>query len=61
MAVLVFTAYGTAWVVHIGEYHAGSAKYVVFKSDVVVDRDIVLYFAIVADHDAVADEHVLTK
>lgn len=61
VAVFVFAADGRAGVVHIGEYHAGPAEYIVLKSHVIVHRDIVLDLAIVADYDPIANEDVLTK
>src|SRR5690606_4414640 len=43
----------------VGEYGAGPAKHVFFQDHAVVDRDIVLNLAVVADHCAVSDENVL--
>src|SRR5690606_8175146 len=48
-------------VVDVGEHHAGAAEYALFQSDVVVDGDIVLNLATVADDDLVADENVLPQ
>ena len=61
IAVFVFAADGRARVVHVGEDHAGAAEHIVFKGDVVIDGDIVLYLAVVADGHAVADKDILAQ
>ncbi len=61
IAVFVFAFYQSAGVVYVGEYHAGSAEDAFFESDVVVNADVVLHFAAIANGDMVADEHVLAK
>lgn len=61
VAVFVFALNECAGVVHVGENHAGAAKNAFFQSHVVINRDVVLHFAAVADGDLVTDEHVLAE
>lgn len=49
----------TPGIKHIGEDHGGSTEYVVFEGDALVDGDIVLDLAVVADGDLGSDDHVL--
>ncbi len=60
-AVFVLANDGGAGVVDVGEDHAGAAKDVVFEGDGVVDTDVVLHLAVMADDHVVADEDVLAE
>ena len=61
VAVFLFALDQGAGVVHVGENHAGAAEHPFFECDVVVQANVVLHFAAVANGDLVADEHVLTE
>lgn len=61
VAVFVLALDQRAWVVDVGEHHAGAAEHALFQGDVVIDGNIVLDLAAVADHDFVADEDVLPQ
>lgn len=60
-AVFVFAGDRRTGVVNVGEYHAGSAKDIVFQSDGIVDADVVLHLAVVADDHVVADKDILPE
>lgn len=61
VAVFVLALDQRAWVVDVGEHHAGTAEHPLFQGDVVIDGDVVLDLAAVADDDLVADEDVLPQ
>ena len=60
-AVFVLADDGGAGVVDVGEDHAGAAEDVVFQGDGVVEADVVLHLAVIADDYVVADEDVLAE
>ena len=50
-----------ARVVHVGKHHAGAAEHTLFQRHFVINADVVLYLAAVANDHLVADKHVLAK
>jgi len=39
------------WVIDVGEHHAGGTEDALFKSYVIVNRDVVLNLALIADDE----------
>ena len=60
-AVFFLADDGGAGVMNVSEDHAGAAEDVVLQGDGVVNTDVVLYLAVIADDHVVADEDVLAK
>jgi len=46
-------------IVNVGEDHTRATEYALFQVDVVVNRDVVLDFAVIGDGDSIAHEHIL--
>jgi hypothetical protein len=49
-----------SWGAHVGEYHAGAAKDIVFQLNALIDRNVVLDFDIIADPHIRTYEDILT-
>src|SRR5690606_34199923 len=60
VAVLVLAFDQRPGVVDVGEDHAGAAEYALFKGNIVIDRDVILHLAVIADNNPITDKDVLS-
>lgn len=59
LPVFILPGDGTPWIEHIGEYHGGTKKYIIFTSDACVYRNVILYLNIVSQGDLGRNNDVL--